>query len=151
GSSGGALLDANGAVIGLTTAVATTEGAQRLGFATPIDVARSSAEQLIAGGKVVHVWLGIEGTDVDPTTAKDMAIDGGALVGSVGKYSPADKSGLHARDVIVAVDNQSVKTMGALVVALRGRTPGSTVTLQVRRGSEQMKWTITLIERPANP
>jgi serine protease Do len=151
GSSGGALLDANGAVIGLTTAVATTEGAQGLGFATPIDVARSSAEQLIQGGKVVHVWLGIEGTDVDPTTANEMSIEGGALVGRVVKDSPADKSGLQARDVIVGVDNQPVKTMGALVVVLRGRSPGNTVTLDVRRGNELKKMTVSLIERPANP
>ncbi|HEV3353765.1 MAG TPA: trypsin-like peptidase domain-containing protein [Acidimicrobiales bacterium] len=151
GSSGGALLDANGAVIGLTTAVATSDGAQGLGFATPIDVARSSADQLIAGGKVVHVWLGIEGTDVDPTTAKDMSIDGGALVGRVVKDSPADKGGLQVRDVIVAVDNQSVKTMGALVVALRGRNPGSTVSLDVRRGKDQKRMTVSLVERPPNP
>ena len=151
GSSGGALLDASGAVIGLTTAVATTDGAQGLGFATPIDVARSSADQLIAGGKVVHVWLGIEGTDVDPTTAKDMAIDGVALVGRVVKGSPADKGGLQARDVIVGVDNQPVKTMGGLVVALRSRSPGSTVALDVRRGKEQRRMTVGLIERPNNP
>ena len=151
GSSGGALLDANGAVIGLTTAVATTDGAQGLGFATPIDVARSSADQLIAGGKVMHVWLGIEGTDVDPTTAKNMSIDGGALVGRVVQGSPADKSGLQARDVIVAVDGQAVKTMGALVVALRGRTPGSTISLDLRRGNEHKRMTVSLVERPANP
>jgi S1-C subfamily serine protease len=151
GSSGGALLDAGGAVIGLTTAVATTDGAQGLGFAIPIDVARSSADQLIAGGKVVHVWLGVEGTDVDPTTAKDMAIDGGALVGRVVKGSPADKGGLQARDVIVGVDNQPVKTMGALVVALRNRSPGSTVSLDVRRGKDQRRMTVGLIERPPNP
>src|SRR5436305_7916220 len=151
GSSGGALLDAGGAVIGLTTAVATTEGAQGLGFATPIDVARSSADQLIAGGKVVHVWLGIEGTDVDPTTAKEMAIDGGALVGRVVKDSPADKSGLQARDVIVGVDSQPVKTMGGLVVALRGRSPGNTVSLDIRRGKEQKRMTVSLVERPTNP
>jgi len=151
GSSGGALLDAGGAVIGLTTAVATTDGAQGLGFATPIDVARSSADQLIAGGKVVHVWLGIEGTDVDPTTAKDMAIEGGALVGRVVKDSPADKSGLQARDVIVGVDNQPVKTMGALVVALRSRSPRSAVSLDVRRGKDQRRMTVNLIERPPNP
>jgi len=151
GSSGGALLDANGAVIGLTTAVATTDGAQGLGFATPIDVARSSADQLIAGGKVEHVWLGIEGTDVDPTTAKNMSIDGGALVGKVVQGSPADKSGLQARDVIVAVDGQAVKTMGALVVALRGRTPGSTISLDVRRGNDTKHMKVGLVERPANP
>jgi len=151
GSSGGALLDANGAVIGLTTAVATTDGAQGLGFATPIDVARSSADQLIAGGKVEHVWLGIEGTDVDPTTAKNMSIDGGALVGKVVQGSPADKSGLQARDVIVAVDGQAVKTMGALVVALRGRTPGSSISLDVRRGNDTKHMKVGLVERPANP
>ncbi|MBV9410917.1 MAG: trypsin-like peptidase domain-containing protein [Acidimicrobiia bacterium] len=151
GSSGGALLDANGAVIGLTTAVATTDGAQGLGFATPIDVARTSADQLITTGKVVHVWLGIDGTDVDPTTAQSMSLDGGALVGNVVKGSPADKAGLQARDVIVAVDNQSVKTMGALVVALRGRSPGNTVTLDVWRGNDLKHMTVTLIERPANP
>jgi len=151
GSSGGALLDANGAVIGLTTAVATTDGAQGLGFATPIDIARSSADQLIAGGKVVHVWLGIEGTDVDPTTAKELSIDGGALVGSVVKGSPAEKGGLQTRDVIVAVDNQPVKTMGALVVALRTRSPGNTVSLDVRRGKESRHMTVSLVERPPNP
>ncbi len=151
GSSGGALLDAGGAVIGLTTAVATADGAQGLGFATPIDVARSSAEQLIADGRVVHVWLGIEGTDVDPQTAQDMAIDGGALVGRVVDGSPAQKGGLQVRDVIVGVDGQPVKTMGALVVALRTRRPGSAVSLNVRRGKDEKRMTVTLIERPANP
>ncbi|MBV8986889.1 MAG: trypsin-like peptidase domain-containing protein [Acidimicrobiia bacterium] len=151
GSSGGALLDSDGAVIGLTTAVATTDGAQGLGFATPIDIARSSADQLIAGGKVVHVWLGIEGTDVDPTTAKEMAIDGGALIGRVVQGSPADKSGLQARDVIVALDNQPVKSMGALVVALRTHRPGDAVSIDVRRGKDQRHMTVSLIERPPNP
>ena len=99
----------------------------------------------------MHVWLGIEGTDVDPTTAKDMAIDGGALVGRVVKDSPADKSGLQARDVIVGVDSQPVKTMGGLVVALRGRSPGNTVSLDIRRGKEQKRMTVSLVERPTNP
>jgi serine protease Do len=151
GSSGGALLDGGGAVIGLTTAVATTDGAQGLGFATPIDVARASAEQLIGTGKVEHVWLGIEGTDVDPTTAKDLAIDGGALVRRVVKDSPADKAGLVARDVIVGVDGHTVNTMGGLVVALRGRKPGDGVALDVLRGHDRKHMTINLIERPANP
>lgn len=151
GSSGGALLDSDGAVIGLTTAVATTDGAQGLGFATPIDIARSSADQLIAGGKVVHVWLGIEGTDVDPTTAKEMSIDGGALIGRVVQGSPADKGGLQVRDVIVGLDNQPVKSMGALVVALRTHRPGDAVFLDIRRGKDQKRMTVSLVERPPNP
>ncbi|MBV8980045.1 MAG: PDZ domain-containing protein, partial [Acidimicrobiia bacterium] len=117
----------------------------------PIDIARSSADQLIAGGKVVHVWLGIEGTDVDPTTAKDMSIDGGALVGRVVQGSPADKSGLQVRDVIVGLDNQPVKSMGALVVALRGHRPGDAISLDIRRGKDLKRMTVSLVERPPNP
>jgi serine protease Do len=151
GSSGGALLDGGGAVIGLTTAVATSDGAQGLGFATPIDVARLSAEQLIGTGKVEHVWIGIEGTDVDPTTAKDLSVDGGALVRRVVKDGPADKAGLVARDVIVGVDGHPVDTMGSLVVVLRGRRPGDNVAFEVLRGHDRKRMTINLVERPANP
>src|SRR5437763_9373206 len=116
-----------------------------------MDVHLTSAYQPISCGKFIHDRLGIEGTDVDPTTAKNMSIDGGALVGRVVQGSPADKSGLQARDVIVAVDGQAVKTMGALVVALRGRTPGSTISIDLRRGNEQKRMTVSLVERPANP
>jgi len=151
GSSGGALLDAGGSVIGLTTAVATTEGAQGLGFATPIDIAKSAADQLITTGKVVHVWMGIQGTDVDPTTAKDLGIDGGALVSGVVKGSPAEKAGVSAHDVIVGVEGQPVATMGALVVALRSRKPGDTVGLDIRRGADHMRMPVRLADRPANP
>ena len=151
GSSGGALLDADGSVIGLTTAVATTEGAQGLGFATPIDVARSTADQLISTGKVVHVWMGIQGTDVDPTTARELGIDGGAIVSGVVKGSPAEQAGLVARDVIVGVDGHPVSTMGALVVALRTRQPGDTVGLDIRRGSDRKRFAVRLADRPANP
>jgi S1-C subfamily serine protease len=151
GSSGGALLDVGGAVIGLTTAVATSDGAQGLGFATPIDIARASAEQLIGSGKVEHVWIGIEGTDVDPTTAKDLDVDGGALIRRVVKDSPADKAGLVARDLIVRVDGHPVDTMGSLVVVLRGRKPGDNVALEVLRGRDRKHMTINLVERPANP
>src|SRR5439155_10719186 len=80
GSSGGALLDGVGNVIGITTAIAVSEvGAEGLGFATPIDLARLSADQIIVTGRVVHVWLGVEGTDLDSATAADLDIDGGAL------------------------------------------------------------------------
>jgi serine protease Do len=150
GSSGGALLDAGGAVIGLTTAVATTDGAQGLGFATPIDIAHATAEQLITTGKVMHVWMGVEGADVDTATANALHLEGGALVGQVVKGSPADRAGLAARDVIVGVDGRSIGTMGALVVALRGRKPGDVISLDVVHGKEQKRVSITLVERPPN-
>jgi len=150
GSSGGALLDAGGSVIGLTTAVATNDGAQGLGFATPIDIAHSAAEQLIATGKVTHVWIGVEGSDVDMATANALHVEGGALVGQVVKGGPADRAGLAARDVIVGVDGHSIGTMGALVVALRSRKPGDVVALDVMHNKNQKRITVTLAERPPN-
>jgi len=149
GSSGGALLDANGAVIGITTAVVSSDaGGEALGFATPIEVARSVADELIRTGKVVHVWLGIDGTDLDGVTASELRLNGGAMVGEVKDGSPAERSGLAARDVVVAVNGRPVRSMGELVVALRGHRPGQTVTLAVVRDDRHMTMTVVLAERP---
>ena len=151
GSSGGALLDTTGAVIGLTTAIAvSTVGAERLGFATPVDEARSIAEQLITTGKAVHVWLGIEGGDIDKNTAAQLSLEGGALVAQVIRDGPANRSGLRARDIVVGIDGRLVTTMGELVVALRSHRPGDQVTLDVVRGRTHQSMRVTLSERPAN-
>jgi S1-C subfamily serine protease len=149
GSSGGALLDGNGSVIGITTAIAVSDvGAEGLGFATPIDVARWVADQLMTSGKVVHVWLGIEGRDVDRDTADRLDIDGGAMVQNVIEDSPAQQAGLEQRDVIVAVDDDDIDSMSALIVALRDHRPGSKVRLTVVRDGERRQVDVTLAERP---
>jgi S1-C subfamily serine protease len=151
GSSGGALVDSGGAVIGITTAIAVTEvGAEGLGFATPIDIARDVADQLIATGHVVHVWLGIEGEDLDRKRAESMGVTGGAVVKGVRQDSPASQAGLSASDVILRIDGKPVTSMAGLVIALRTRKPGEVVTLDVRRDAGKPR-TIkaTLIERPA--
>jgi S1-C subfamily serine protease len=149
GSSGGALVDADGAVIGITTAAEA--GVDGVGFATPIEVARSVADELIRTGRVVHVWLGIEGSDLDGAMAEELNLDGGAMVGQVKDGSPAEHSGVAARDVVVAVDGHQVKSMGELVVALRGRAPGQTVILEVVRDRQHRTMAVTLAERPPSP
>ena len=150
GSSGGALLDGAGNVIGITTAIAVSEvGAEGLGFATPIDLARLSADQIIATGRVVHVWLGVEGTDLDSSTAADLDIDGGALVGRVVKDGPADKAGLAVRDVIIGIDGQAVANMGTLVVALRSHKPGDVVVLDVVRDRTHRTMRAALSAKPS--
>lgn len=164
GSSGGALLDTNGAVIGITTAVtpgdagaspsdataAATSGGDgsSFGFATAIDVARSVADELIRTGKVVHSWLGVEGGDLDVTTAVDLNLDGGAMVGQVTEGSPAERGGLAPGDVIVGVAGRTVTSMGELVMALRSHPPGGTVALKVIRDHQGRTVTVTLVERP---
>ena len=150
GSSGGALLDANGKVIGITTAVAMTDtGAEGFGFATPIDAARNAAEQLITTGKVVTVWLGVEGTDLDGATALDLNVDGGAMIEKVKADSPAERAGLAPRDVIVRVDGRPVVSMGMLVVAVRAHRPGDVFNVEIVRDKQRQNMTVTVVERPA--
>jgi S1-C subfamily serine protease len=150
GSSGGALLDMRGAVIGITTAIAVTEaGAEGLGFATPIDIARSVADELMTTGRATHVWLGIEGADLDVETMRRLGLTGGAAVMEVAPGSPAAKAGLRAGDVIVAVDGRRVATMAALVVALRRHRVGDAVEIAYVRDGAARTAAARLGERPA--
>jgi S1-C subfamily serine protease len=152
GSSGGALLDGAGNVIGITTAIAVSDvGAEGLGFATPIDIARDVADQIITSGRAVHVWLGVEGEDLDALTAEQLKIPGGALVRKVRSGSPADKAGLVDRDVITVIEHQPVLSMAAVVVALRGHRPGDTVSLEVVRAGTRRTMRVKLAERPKSP
>jgi S1-C subfamily serine protease len=149
GSSGGALLDGSGMVVGITTAIGVSDaGADGLGFAIPIDEARSVADELIARGHVVHAWIGLDGQDVDAAGQTALDVDGGAVVGRVIDGSPAAKAGLHATDVIVAIDGKAVMGIAELVVSLRNYKPGDIVTLSVLRGRERKAMKVTLIERP---
>lgn len=151
GSSGGALLDGAGRIIGITTAIAIGDaGAEGFGFATPIDLARSVADELIATGKATHAWLGIDGNDLDGATAHDMKVDGGAMVVAVRDAGPAAAAGISARDVILSVDGRQVPSMGALAVALREHRPGDVVAVEVARDNQRTTRQVTLAERPAN-
>jgi putative serine protease PepD len=149
GASGGALLDGSGAVIGITTAAASSDAVEDgLVFATPIDAARTVADEIIATGKVVHVWLGVKGSDLDNDTAAQLGVEGGAVVDQVMQGGPADRAGIAAHDVIVALDNTSVSSMGALVVSLRSRPPGQVVSVDVVRDTKPRTMRVTLAARP---
>jgi S1-C subfamily serine protease len=149
GSTGGALLDDDGAVIGIMAVAGSSDNtADGLGFATPVDMARSVADELINTGRVVHVWIGVEGSDLDGTTAGELNLDGGAMVAQVTGGSPAQQAGIVARDVIVAVNGKAVRSMGELVVALRGSAPGEAVTLDVMRDRQRRTVSVLLAARP---
>jgi S1-C subfamily serine protease len=151
GSSGGALLDRSGSVIGVTTAIGVSDaGAEGIGFATPIDIARSIASELIATGKATHVWLGVEGSDVDQETADQLKLVGGAVVKRVVGGSPAATAGFNSGDVIVAVDGTAVRTMAALVVALRSHKVGDRVKVSYVRGTDRRDVTVALEERTSS-
>jgi putative serine protease PepD len=138
GSSGGALVDASGTVIGITTAVAVGEQASDgLGFAVPIDRARAVIDEFLGGGGERGVWLGIEGIDGA----------GVAVVARVVPGSPAAEGGLREGDVLVAIDGEPTPTMATLVDELEEREPGDVVVLDVQRDGEPMEMQFVLEER----
>lgn len=137
GSSGGALLDADGNVIGITTAIGVSDaGAEGIGFATPIDVAHKVANDIVDHGKADHPFLGIRGVDA--------ANSGGAQVVDVTSGSPASQAGLQKDDIVTAVDGDTVKTMSGLKVKLRTYDPGTQVNLSVNRGGTTKDVIVTL-------
>ncbi len=149
GWPGGALLDSSGSVIGITTSVGTTgTGAGGFGFAIPIDLARSVADQLIIEGRAVHVWLGVKGGDLAGPTAAALGLTGGAVVGEVMAGSPAATAGLSPLDTVVGLDGAAISSMSQLVVALRRHRPGDIVRIDVVRDHRRMSMEVVLTERP---
>jgi S1-C subfamily serine protease len=148
GSSGGALVDQTGAVIGITTVIAVAEGSQ-FGFAVPIDIAHDVAEDILTIGKALHVWLGIEGNDLPSERAAAMNVDGGAVVHEVMTGSPAADAGLAADDVVVRLGDTTIVSMSALVVELRQHEPGDAVEMTYMRAGEPKRTMVELMERPA--
>ena len=146
GCAGGALLDGNGAVVGIASVSVNTESGV-VGYATPIDVARVVADRVAATGAVSRVWLGIEGEDVSAERARQLGIVGGATVTDVKPESPAALAGLEPSDVITSVGATTVRSMAGLVLALRYRQPGEAVILSLVRGADRLTATVTLAPR----
>lgn len=138
GCDGGALVDGNGMVVAIASNNIGDQE-QAVGYATPIDVARSIAEQIVAEGKVRRSWIGIEGA----TGGK------GVVVGTVLPDSPAATAGVAAGDVITAIDGSQVSTMSALVVKLRALKPGTVTEIVVERNGRSRTLSIELGERPS--
>jgi putative serine protease PepD len=143
GNSGGPLLDVRGRVIGVVDQIATggtgAETNTGVGFAVPVDLVKSVLSQLELGRTPVHAYLGVAASD---------ATDGGALVQSVRKGSPA-AAGLKAGDVIAALGVTKISGASDLVAAVAAHRAGDVVTLTVRRGARQFSVRLTLSKQPA--
>ena len=150
GSSGGALCDGSGSVVGMTTAAkADDDTASGLSFAIPMDIVRGIVDDIIATGTARHAWLGLEGADLDADLAKQVGLVAGAKITKVVDGSPAAQAGLAANDVIISIDGMKISSMSAFVVALRGHHPGDVVALEVMRGTQPQTMTVTLAEKHA--
>src|SRR5215216_6402525 len=150
GSSGGALADRDGRVIGINVAYLppAQTGAVNLGFAIPSDTAVSVADQLIEKGKVSTAYLGVLTTDLSSEDAGrfDLPVDSGALVEKVVAGSAAEQAGVRKGDIITALGDAEVMSYGDLLGALRDHEPGDTVTLTVFRNGDEKQLEVTLGE-----
>jgi serine protease Do len=154
GNSGGALVDLNGELIGINTAIASrTGGSNGIGFAIPSNLAMDVMNDLITKGKVTRGWLGVSIQNVTQDLADAMGLPNtnGVLVNSVLDNGPAKDSGLKQGDVIVAFDGKKVKNSSELRFAVAGANPGSEATLKVLRDGKEKAITLKLGEYPENP
>jgi putative serine protease PepD len=155
GNSGGALVNASGQLIGINSAIASLgsssgsssqSGNIGIGFAIPVNEARSIANQLISTGKATHPYLGV--SSKDGVVADGSAKRAAAVLTNVVSGTPADKAGLHAGDAIIAVDGNSIDGSLSLVAQVRERSVGDKVTITVLRSGASKDVSVTLIAKP---
>lgn len=141
GNSGGALVDLDGSLIGINTAIVSSNGSNAgVGFAIPVNMVRKIAEQLKADGRVIRGYLGVNIQEITPELQKSMNLKttDGAVVSDLQKDSPAEKAGLKPYDVITSINGMKVKNNTELRDKIAGLKPGSIAQLGiVRDGKEQ--------------
>ncbi len=173
GNSGGPLLDAQGLVIGIATAMRSDNGSfQGIGFAVPADTMRRVIPELIERGRVEYAWLGISVMREDGgyglaglSEALDLPVERGVLLRGVSEGSPAQRAGLRGGDTLIDLRGEAVCVGGDIIIAINGyhfadldglatylvqnSRPGDTVELLVIRGKSTLELTLTLESRPA--
>jgi len=152
GNSGGALVDVEGRLIGINTAIFSMSGGnQGIGFAVPANLARSVMESLLKTGKVSRGFLGVALQPLSEELASQFKIKGtnGALISEVTELSPAQKAGLKSGDVVVEVAGKKVEGPRELQLLVASLTPGAKVDVKAIRDGKDQNFTVELTERPS--
>jgi serine protease Do len=150
GNSGGPLVDVNGQVVGINSAIATTNARyQGYSFAIPMNLAKQVATDIIKHGKFRRGFLGVQIRGVDAVTAKAAGLEKtkGVWVESVTKDAAGDKAGVEYGDIILSVDGKEVNSTQALQTSIASRHPGATVTLKIWRDKKLLEKKVTLGSR----
>lgn len=151
GNSGGALVDTDGRLVGICTAILSRSGGnQGVGFAVPVDLARNVMEQILKKGRVVRGYLGVSIQDVTPELRNEFSVPEGrgALIGGVTDGGSAVEAGLKSGDVIVEFDGKPVADSRALKLMVGATAPGAKADIKVLRDGKEKSFTVTLKEMP---
>lgn len=150
GNSGGALIDANGELIGINTAiVAKNLGVEGIGFAIPVNMVRGVLRDVIAQGRVIRGWIGIVPEDISDSQAAFIGLaQGGVLIANLYVGSPAQQAGVQPGDVLTAIDGTAVRSAQEAIARIATRKPGESVRLQGMRGRQRFELEARVGERP---
>jgi len=151
GNSGGALVDVNGDLVGINTAIySRSGGSMGIGFAIPVSTAKMVLDQIVKHGAVTRGWIGVEVQEITPAIAESFKLEEarGAIIAGVLRGGPADRAGVKPGDVLTAINGAPVsdpQVMLNLVAALR---PGSHARMQLRREAKTIEVDVTIGRRP---
>jgi Do/DeqQ family serine protease len=151
GNSGGALVDSNGHLVGINTAIySQSGGSMGIGFAIPVSLARSVLEQIIRTGTVTRGWIGVEVQEVTPELAQSFNLrdSSGALIAGVMRGSPADRAGIKPGDILVGIAGKTVTDSQAMLALIAEQTPGLSVKVKLRREAKDLEVDVAVGKRP---
>jgi S1-C subfamily serine protease len=149
--SGGALVDAEGRLIGINTAIySRSGGSMGIGFAIPVDSARGVMESLLRDGQVTRGWIGVEPRDLTPELAASLRLplSQGVLITGVLQDGPASRGGMRPGDVVLAIAGAEVANTAQLLAAVAALKPQTAAAVAVQRGAQALQLTLTVAQRP---
>ncbi|AXK64289.1 Do family serine endopeptidase [Burkholderia anthina] len=154
GNSGGALVDVNGNLLGINTAIYSRSGGSLgIGFAIPVSTARTVLESIITNGSVTRGWIGVEPQDVTPEIAESFGLSqkSGAIVAGVLQGGPADKAGIKPGDILVSVNGDEITDTTKLLNTVAQIKPGTPTKVHVVRKGKEFDVNVVIGKRPPPP
>jgi len=154
GNSGGALVDVNGNLEGINTAIySRSGGSMGIGFAIPVSIAKQVLGDIVKEGKVTRGWIGVEPNNLSPELAETFGVkaNAGVIITGVLQNGPAAKAGIRPGDVITDVDDAKVDNVQELLTAVAGLKPGSEARFALQRGTDKMELNVVPGLRPKTP
>ncbi|HEY3326201.1 MAG TPA: Do family serine endopeptidase [Novimethylophilus sp.] len=151
GNSGGALVDIEGHLIGVNSAIySRSGGSMGIGFAIPVSLAQQVMEQIVRQGSVTRGWVGVEAQDVTPELAESFHLKdaSGALIAGILRGGPADKAGVRPGDILLEINGKRIQDTSGMLTLISALKPNSSATLKVMRNGVEKSLTATIGRRP---
>ncbi|MGV8898389.1 MAG: Do family serine endopeptidase [Burkholderiaceae bacterium] len=151
GNSGGALIDTNGNLLGINTAIYSSSGGSLgIGFAIPVSTVKTVMESIINTGQVVRGWIGVEPQDITPELAESFGLTtkSGAIIAGVLRDGPADKAGIKPGDILIAIEDKPVTDTTEMLNLIAQLIPGNKTSFTISRRNQESVVQVTIGKRP---